>query len=122
MWSRYVLPLVSRFPIKGGYRRLSSTQQETSLPANRRKLLYRSKQTGFLELDLILGNWAEENLSKLSEGEIQEYEKLIHREVPDLYSWLSGQQEPPEELDGKIFRRIRDSVWKGTINKSKTTE
>ncbi|GJQ08485.1 hypothetical protein GpartN1_g276.t1 [Galdieria partita] len=106
----------------GPHRCLSSTKLVTPLPINRRKLLYRSKQTGFLELDLILGGWAEENLPKLSEIEVQEYEKLIHSEVPDLYSWLSGQQKPPEQVDGNIFRRIRESVLNGTVNKSKRND
>lgn len=99
-------------------RGFNSIQQGSSLPVNKRKLLYRSKQTGFLELDLILGNWAEKNLPTLSESETQEYERLIHCEVPDLYSWLSGQQKPPEQVDGDIIRRIRESVLSGTVNKS----
>ena len=38
------------------------------LDATRRKLLYRSKQRGWLEMDIMLGNWAAANLPRLQEA------------------------------------------------------
>jgi len=43
----------------------------------RRALLYRSRQTGWLETDLIMGRWAAENLDKLSIDELKEYAKIV---------------------------------------------
>jgi hypothetical protein len=43
----------------------------------RRALLYRSRQTGWLETDLIMGRWAAENLDKLSVEELQEYARIV---------------------------------------------
>ena len=51
------------------------------LDATRRKLLYRSKQRGWLEMDIMLGNWAAANLPRLQEAELQRalrYLSLIH--------------------------------------------
>jgi succinate dehydrogenase flavin-adding protein (antitoxin of CptAB toxin-antitoxin module) len=52
----------------------------------RRALLYRSRQTGWLETDLIMGRWAAENLDKLSVEELQEYGKIVQVPVLDVLS------------------------------------
>ena len=43
----------------------------------RRALLYRSRQTGWLETDLIMGRWAAENLDKLTLPELQEHARIV---------------------------------------------
>ena len=45
----------------------------------RRKLLYRSKQRGWLEMDIMLGNWAAANLPRLQEAELQQFQEVIDR-------------------------------------------
>lgn len=41
------------------------------------KLLYRSKQRGFLELDLLVGLWAEENIPKMDLPTLQHMSVLL---------------------------------------------
>ena len=63
-------------------------------------MLYHSKQRGWLELDLILGTFAEQNLAKLNERDVLDYEKILEEESPDLFKWLSGQVPIPDEFKG----------------------
>lgn len=50
---------------------------EAEVASMRRALLYRSRQTGWLETDLIMGRWAAENIDRLSVPELQEYAKIV---------------------------------------------
>ena len=43
----------------------------------RRRLLYRSQQRGWLELDLVMGEWASKNLEALSDDMLLEYSELL---------------------------------------------
>ena len=41
------------------------------------RLLYRSRQRGYLELDLILGKWTEENIEKLDEEQLKSLVEVL---------------------------------------------
>lgn len=41
------------------------------------RILYRSRQRGYLELDLLLGKWTEENITNLDEKRLQELVDLL---------------------------------------------
>lgn len=62
------------------------------------KLLYRSKQRGFLELDLLVGLWAEREIPAMSVPMLGHMSVLLDEENPDLFKWLTGQLPAPERL------------------------
>jgi succinate dehydrogenase flavin-adding protein (antitoxin of CptAB toxin-antitoxin module) len=66
--------------------------------ANIRKLIYRSKQRGWLELDLLIGMWAESHLPHLSDTHLNAYSQFLDEENPDLFKWLTGQLPPPPHM------------------------
>lgn len=57
----------------------------------RKMLVYRSKNLGMKELDLLIGTWAEVNLKTLDRDQLNRYEEeIIQMETPDLHKILSS--------------------------------
>eukprot|EP00204_Picochlorum_oklahomense_P003474 CAMPEP_0118798370 /NCGR_PEP_ID=MMETSP1161-20130426/782_1 /TAXON_ID=249345 /ORGANISM="Picochlorum oklahomensis, Strain CCMP2329" /LENGTH=133 /DNA_ID=CAMNT_0006725771 /DNA_START=111 /DNA_END=512 /DNA_ORIENTATION=+ len=78
---------------------------------NINRLMYHAKQRGWLELDLIIGQWARDNLEGLTEEELGDFEELLAIENPDLFKFLTGQIDPEPHLESnRAFRMIRESV------------
>jgi succinate dehydrogenase flavin-adding protein (antitoxin of CptAB toxin-antitoxin module) len=77
----------------------SSDPTTDPLARARNKLIYRAKQRGFLELDLLVGLWADRALPAMAtEAQLRDAALLLDAENPDLFKWLTGQDEPPEEM------------------------
>ncbi|PRW45532.1 ankyrin repeat family isoform A [Chlorella sorokiniana] len=75
------------------------------------RMLYRSRQRGFLELDLLIGMWAEKELPRMSAPEIAEFEAVLDQENPDMFKWLTGQEGvPPPLQSNSVFQRLRQHV------------
>ncbi|XP_057751398.1 succinate dehydrogenase assembly factor 2, mitochondrial-like [Arachis stenosperma] len=77
------------------------------------RLIYRSKQRGFLELDLVLGKWVEDNVHSLDENRLRALVHVLDLENPDLWKWLSGQEKPPESVSSNpVFAAMHERVMK----------
>ncbi|KAJ0980996.1 hypothetical protein J5N97_009251 [Dioscorea zingiberensis] len=86
------------------------------------RLLYRSRQRGFLELDLVLGNWVEEHIRSMDELRIRALVDVLDLENPDLWKWLTGQEQPPEAVSSNpVFTAIQSKVL-GNLNSHCATE
>ncbi len=85
-----------------------SGRSSDGLDARRRKLLFRSWHRGTREMDLIMGRFADRHLATLSEDELDAYERLTEVPDPELYAWITGEQEPPQEFNSALFGRLRD--------------
>ncbi len=79
-----------------------------ALEARRKRLRYRSTYTGTKETDLLLGAFADKHLGTLSVADLDDYEHLLSIEDPRLYTWITGQETPPEAFDTPVLQMLRD--------------
>jgi succinate dehydrogenase flavin-adding protein (antitoxin of CptAB toxin-antitoxin module) len=60
--------------------------------AARRRAAFRSRQRGWLEVDLLLGGWASPaRLAALTDAQLAAYERILALETADLFPLLQGQ-------------------------------
>lgn len=70
-----------------------------------------SKQRGFLELDLLVGLWAEREVPKMDVPTLQQFSTVLDQENPDLFGWLTSQQAAPAELLANgAFQKLKAHV------------
>ena len=85
-----------------------------------KKMLYRAKQRGFLELDVMVGEWAERTLYQKSERYLEEFSKVLDEENPDLFQWLTGQREAPKRMreENEAYKELKEHVFRFLDEKS----
>ena len=65
----------------------------------RKKILFRSWHRGTKEMDLVLGTYADNNLSNMSYDELLHFQTFLNLSDPDLYKWLISEEKAfPEEF------------------------
>ena len=71
----------------------------------------RSWRRGTKEMDLVLGPYADAQLSAMTEAELDAYDSLLEEADQDLMAWMLGQKAPPAAHDGLIavLRRFASS-------------
>jgi antitoxin CptB len=86
---------------------MTGTQRSSSdLDVRRRKALFRSWHRGIREMDLVLGRFADAEIDKLTDAEMDVYEVLMEVPDRDLFKWMTGEAETPANYDTPLFRRI----------------
>ncbi len=115
-------------PIPNLFSRFYTSNDSTSSPdidlsneeSKRRlvnRLVYRSKQRGYLELDLVLGGWVEDHIRSLDENGIKALVDVLNLENPDLWKWLTGQEQPPEAINkNPVFVAVHNKVMNNLNN------
>ena len=77
----------------------------------RKRLLIRSWRRGTKELDLILGRFFSNNVSKLEMAELDLYERLLSNDDHVIYGWLFGKEESPK-IFNKLIKRIQKGMYR----------
>ena len=72
----------------------------------RKKMIFRSWHRGTREIDLMLGRFADAYMMDLSDDEVLQYEELLKNNDPDLYSWISGKEIPPANVNSAVLQKL----------------
>ena len=78
------------------------------LDKQRKRLQFRSIRRGTKESDLVIGAFAEANLSQMNARQLDQFEALLERNDPDVLSWIIGLVDPPTEFDNEVLDALRN--------------
>ena len=84
-----------------------TTRSSGGLDDRRKRLLFRCWHRGTREMDLILGRFADAEISAMRDDELAELERLIEVPDPDLYAAITGDKVLPADVTGALFVRIK---------------
>jgi antitoxin CptB len=57
-------------------------------------------------MDLVFGQFADNELPGLTEAELDEFERIMAEEDNDLLRWILGSQPTPQHLQTPLFERL----------------
>ena len=76
------------------------------LDPRRRRMLFRAWHRGIREMDLILGQFADTEISALASADLDEFEAILGEDDNDLFKWICGKADRPSHLRTPLFERI----------------
>ncbi len=82
------------------------TRSSADLSPRRRRILYRCWHRGIREMDLVFGQFAEDEIATLSDAELDEFEAIMGEDDHDLHAWITGANPLPEHLRTPLFARV----------------
>ncbi len=71
-----------------------------------KKLLYRSIHRGCKETDFLIGNFASDNLDKMSEEQLVLFDDFLQEDDLKIYDWILGKEIEPV-IYSEIIKQIR---------------
>tara|TARA_B100000963_G_scaffold212363_1_gene185053 strand:- start:220 stop:471 length:252 start_codon:yes stop_codon:yes gene_type:complete len=77
----------------------------------RKRLTIRSWRRGTKELDLILGKFSDNNVSKLELAELELYEQLLSNDDHVIYGWLFGKEDSPK-IFYNLIKQIQEVMYR----------
>ena len=78
----------------------------SGLDPRRKKVLFRAWHRGIKEMDIVLGNFADANLPTMSESDLDILEHLMDAPDRELFKWISGETETPENYRSHVMDAI----------------
>lgn len=75
-----------------------------------KKLLYLSCHRGCKETDLIIGEFAKENLDSMSDEEILFFSDLLQLPDVDIYDWYTGKKPLPKDKTNPVIVKLLNFI------------
>ncbi|MEE2877478.1 MAG: succinate dehydrogenase assembly factor 2 [Pseudomonadota bacterium] len=72
-----------------------------------RKLKFRASRRGFREMDLIMGQFANQHIADMTEDELSEFERLLATPDWEVYAWIVGSKPVPPNYAGPVLDRLQ---------------
>lgn len=82
------------------------TVDNETIETKRKRLIFRSWHRGTREMDLLMGNFADKYIPGFTEQELEEYNRLLKNNDPDIYNWYTMRETPPDEENSDVLRRL----------------
>jgi len=77
----------------------------TEIEVRRRRAVYRAAHRGTKEMDYLLGKFADAEVPRMAEADLERFEQLLALPDPELQSWLMG---PPQALANEVSGLVAD--------------
>ncbi len=99
---------------------MSATEKDIAM---RKRMIYRSKQRGWLEADILMGSWATENVPTLSDVDLTDYETILKEETIDVFNYITGKDVLPEHLKNlPVMKRLQEYAYTSKLYAPKDYE
>ena len=82
-----------------------------------KRMRMRAWHRGIKEMDLILGGWADRYLATADDATLDAFEAVMAEADHDLYTWVSGQAEPPKGLQPFLARLAEEFLADAEISR-----
>lgn len=83
-----------------------TTRSSADLDPRRKRLLFRCWRRGTREMDLLLGRFADATIGDWSEADLDAVEALLALPDPELYRWITEQDDVPPNHRCAILDRV----------------
>ena len=85
---------------------MPSSEISTDLEARRRRARYRAWHRGMLEMDMILGPFADLYVGAYDHSQLQRFEVIMDESDADLLSWIMGREAPGPDVDAEFVAEL----------------
>jgi antitoxin CptB len=80
---------------------------DAEISVRRRRLVFRAWHRGTLEMDLIMGRFADAHAATLTSTDIDLFEALMEAPDGEIFHWITGSVPTQSPYDTDLLRRIR---------------